>query len=141
WRLGMACGHAPAVAALHSLKSNVDSSQFPVVQDAGIKALTGDQNWFAERNAVYQERRDIVLNGLSQAGLIAYKPQAAMYVWARIPQGRQSAEFTSALLDETGISVTPGSFFGECGEGYFRISLSTPTPRVEEAMKRISTWV
>jgi LL-diaminopimelate aminotransferase len=64
-----------------------------------------------------------------------------MYVWARIPQGRQSAEFTSALLDETGISVTPGSFFGECGEGYFRISLSTTTPRVEEAMKRISAWV
>ena len=141
WRLGMACGHAPAVAALHSLKSNVDSSQFPVVQDAGIKALTGDQNWFAERNAVYQERRDIVLNGLSQAGLIAYKPQAAMYVWARIPQGRQSGEFTSTLLEETGVSVTPGSFFGESGEGYLRISLSTMTPRVEEGMKRISAWV
>ncbi len=141
WRLGMACGHAPAIAALHSLKSNVDSSQFPVVQDAGIKALTDDQSWFAERNAVYQERRDIVLNGLSQAGLIAHKPQAAMYVWARIPQGRQSEKFTSALLEETGVSVTPGSFFGECGEGYFRISLSTPTPRVEEGMKRISAWL
>jgi len=141
WRLGMACGHAPAIAALHSLKSNLDSSNFMVVQDAGIAALTGDQSWFAERNTVYQERRDIVLNGLSQAGMTAFTPQAAMYVWARIPQGRQSGEFAGALLEEAGVSVTPGSFFGECGEGYFRISLSTPTPSVKEAMKRISTWL
>jgi LL-diaminopimelate aminotransferase len=141
WRLGMACGHAPAIAALHSLKSNIDSSQFPVIQDAGIKALTSDQSWCAERNKVYQERRDIVLNGLSEANLIAHKPQAAMYVWAQIPQGRQSGEFTRALLEEIGVSVTPGSFFGECGEGYFRISLSTSTPRVQEAMKRISAWL
>ena len=141
WRLGMACGHAPAIAALHSLKSNLDSSHFLVTQDGGIAALTGDQSWFSERNTVYQERRDIVLNGLSQAGLTAYKPQAAMYVWSRIPEGRQSAEFASALLEEVGVSVTPGSFFGECGEGYFRISLSTPTPNIEEAITRISAWL
>ena len=141
WRLGMACGHAPAIAALHSLKSNLDSSHFLVVQDAGIAALTGDQSWLSDRNAVYQVRRDIVLNGLSQVGLIAHKPQAAMYVWSRIPEGTQSGEFTRKLLEETGVSVTPGSFFGTYGEGYFRISLSTPTPRVEEAMKRISAWV
>ena len=141
WRLGMACGHAPAITALHSLKSNLDSSHFLVIQDAGIAALTGDQSWFSKRNTVYQERRDIVLNGLSQAGLTAYKPQAAMYVWSRIPNGRQSDEFASALLEEVGVSVTPGSFFGECGEGYFRISLSTPTPNIEEAITRISAWL
>ncbi|MDP6417239.1 MAG: aminotransferase class I/II-fold pyridoxal phosphate-dependent enzyme, partial [Gammaproteobacteria bacterium] len=100
-----------------------------------------DQNWYAERNTVYQERRDIVLNSLSEAGLIAHKPQAAMYVWAKILPGRQSGEFTRALLEEIGVSVTPGSFFGEYGEGYFRISLSTSTPRVQEAMKRISAWL
>ena len=61
WRLGMACGHAPAIAALHSLKSNLDSSHFLVTQDGGIAALTGDQSWFSERNTVYQERRDICL--------------------------------------------------------------------------------
>jgi LL-diaminopimelate aminotransferase len=141
WRLGMACGHTKAIAALHSLKSNLDSSQFLVVQDAGIAALTGDQSWLDERNAIYQVRRDIVLDGLSQASLIAHKPQAAMYVWSRIPEGRQSGEFTRMLLKETGVSVTPGSFFGTCGEGYFRISLSTPTPRVEEAMTRILAWI
>ncbi len=141
WRLGMACGHAPAIAALHALKSNLDSSHFLVVQDAGIAALTGDQSWLSDRNAVYQERRDIVLDSLSQAGLTAYKPQAAMYVWSQIPQGRESTEFTRTLLEDTGVSVTPGSFFGKSGEGYFRISLGTPTPRVEEAMKRISAWV
>lgn len=141
WRLGMACGHPPAIAALHALKSNVDSGQFEAVLDAGMAALTGDQTWFAERNSVYQERRDIVLTGLSRAGLSAHKPKAAMYVWARGHQELKSEDFASKLLEDVGVSVTPGSFFGEWGEGYFRIALGTKTSRIREAMDRIEGWV
>ena len=141
WRLGMACGLKSAITALHTLKTNVDSSQFQAIQAAGVAALTGDQSWFSERNTIYQERRDIVLDGLAKTGLVAHKPQAAMYVWVRIHTEVPSSEFTQAILEEIGVSVTPGSFFGECGEGYFRISLGTPVPRIQEAMERIAAWI
>ncbi len=140
WRLGMACGNQTGITALRDLKSNVDSSQFQAIQASGVAALTGDQTWLKERNTIYQERRNIVLDGLSNTNLIPYKPQAAMYVWVRIQDNITSKDFTETLLEEVGVSVTPGSFFGESGEGYFRISLGTPTDRIQEAIQRIADW-
>ena len=140
WRMGMAVGCAAAVRALHALKSNIDSSQFKAAQLAGVAALTGDQTWLAPRNALYQERRDAVLAGLRQAQLPAQTPAGAMYVWAQVPAGMGSEQFADDLLEQASVSVTPGAIYGVNGEGYFRISLGTATPRVREAMERIAEW-
>ena len=140
WRMGMAVGCAAAVRALHALKSNIDSSQFKAAQLAGVAALTGDQTWLAPRNALYQERRDAVLAGLRQAQLPAETPAGAMYVWAQVPAGMGSERFADDLLEQASVSVTPGAIYGVNGEGYFRISLGTATPRVREAMERIAEW-
>ena len=100
-------------------------------------ALTGDQGWLVERNAIYQERRDIILKELAAAGLTARVPRATLYVWARIPDGFTSAQFADRLLTEQAVSVAPGSAFGAQGEGYVRISLGMATERVHEAMDRL----
>lgn len=141
WRLGMACGNKYALSTLNSLKTNIDSSHFRAAQDGGIAALKGDQEWIVGRNAIYEQRRDIILAGLSKSGIEADTPQAAIYVWARTPHGNRAEEFAIAMLEEIGVSVTPGSLYGSFGAGYFRISLGTSTARVREAMERISAWV
>ncbi len=141
WRLGMAVGNAQVVKYLHTYKSQMDTSHFAPVFEAGIQALTGDQTWLEERNKIYQERRDIVLAGLREAGLAVDTPPAAIYVWARLPDDeKDSIAFCNRMLEETGVSTTPGIVYGEFGEGYLRISLGTPTERIKEAMQRIVAW-
>jgi LL-diaminopimelate aminotransferase len=141
WRLGMAVGNAQVINYLHTFKSQVDSSQFQPILDAGIAALSGDQTWLEERNEIYQHRRDIVLNGLRSAGFTVETPPAAIYVWAQLPAGeKDSISFCNRLLEETGVSTTPGIVYGKHGEGYLRISLGTATHRIEEAMERIARW-
>jgi len=137
WRIGMAVGNADAIAALTRLKTNIDSGLFRAVQDAATDALNGDQEWLSERNDVYAQRRDMVLKALPAAGMSAATPKATIYVWAKIPSGTTSADFVNRLLDETGISITPGTAFGQQGEGYVRISLGQKTERVAEAMERL----
>ncbi|MBC8447205.1 MAG: LL-diaminopimelate aminotransferase, partial [Chloroflexi bacterium] len=137
WRVGMAVGNAAAINALLRIKSNVDSGIFRAIQDAAVVALTGDQGWLAERNAVYQRRRDMILATLEEVGLRARCPQASLYIWADVPQGYTAADFADKLLRETGISITPGTAFGQYGEGYLRISLGQDTGRIAEAMDRL----
>lgn len=137
WRIGMAVGNDQVLAALLQVKSNVDSGIFQGVQAAGVAALSGDQAWISARNTIYQARRDLVLEGLRQAGLRAATPRAGLYVWAATPGGVTAAVFADRLLAQTGVSVTPGSAFGAHGEGYFRISLGTATERLAEAMRRL----
>ena len=141
WRLGMALGHAGAIDALYTLKSQVDTSHFRAVMDAGEAALRSDQEWLAERNLIYQQRRDEVLTAIRPAGLSASPPQAALYVWARLPDGvASSLDYSARMLDQIHVSVTPGVAFGAQGEGYVRISLGSPTERVQQAMERIGGW-
>lgn len=137
WRVGMAVGNAQAVNALALVKTNLDSGIFRPIQDAAIVALTGDQSWLAERNAIYQKRRDIVLAALKQAGLPVRKPKASLYLWPQVPAGLTSADFARRLLQETGVSVTPGTVFGQHGEGHVRISLGQATDRIHKAMERL----
>lgn len=142
WRLGMAVGNAEALRALYTLKSQVDSSHFRAVLEAGAIALTSDQSWLEERNAIYQERRDLVVEGFRAVGMAAEPPRAAMYVWASLPEGETSSlDFTQRMLREVGVSMTPGVAFGEQGEGFVRVSLGTPTDRVREAMDRLVGWL
>jgi LL-diaminopimelate aminotransferase len=142
WRLGMAVGNPEVIRLLNTYKSQVDSSHFEPILRAGIAALTGDQEWTQDRNLVYRERRDITVSGLRQAGFATDAPPAAIYVWAKLPQGASdSIDFCSRLLEQTGVSTTPGVIYGQAGEGYLRISLGTPADRIEEAMRRIVQWV
>ena len=87
WRVGMATGNARALEALQRVKSNVDTGIPNAIQYASAAALTGDQSWLADRNAIYSARRDVLVDGLNAAGLVAEKPKATLYVWAQTPQG------------------------------------------------------
>jgi LL-diaminopimelate aminotransferase len=141
WRVGMAIGNETAIKALATVKSQMDTSQFRPIWAAATAALTGDQSWLEERNAVYESRRDLVLEALASAGMAAAKPKAALYVWAPLPTGETSSvAFCERLLSETGVSVTPGVAFGPGGEGYVRISLGTARDRMAEAMARLKAW-
>ncbi|MBI2862896.1 MAG: LL-diaminopimelate aminotransferase [Chloroflexi bacterium] len=137
WRIGMAVGNRQVIEALGRVKTNLDSGIFQAIQIAGIRALTGPQDWLAERNAVYQRRRDRLVAVLTGMGLEAQPCKASLYLWVPAPRGYSSMEFAVMLLDEAGVVVTPGVGFGKHGEGYFRISLTTPDDRVERALARL----
>lgn len=142
WRLGMAVGNPDALQLLHTYKTQVDSSQFLPVLEAGVAALTGDQEWIFGRNEIYRERRDIVVRGLRRTNLDVDAPSAGLYVWFATPSRFSScADFCEALLNETGVSITPGSVYGDFGEGFARISLVTETTRMSKALNRLVTWL
>lgn len=137
WRIGFAVGNREVVGGLGQIKSNIDSGVFNAVQRAGIAALEGDQTPVAEMRKIYAERRDILISGLRQAGLDPLPLKATFYVWCPTPAGFSSKEFTSLLLREAGIVTTPGSGFGEPGEGYVRLALTVSAERTREAVDRI----
>jgi LL-diaminopimelate aminotransferase len=142
WRLGMAVGNPDVIGYIHTYKSQMDSSQFAPVIDAGIVALTSDQTWLTKRNSIYKTRRDIVVAGLKEAGFIVDAPPAAIYIWAKLPPGQSdSMEFCNRLLEGTGVSTTPGIVYGQYGEGYLRVSLGTSTERIREAIDRVKNWI
>jgi LL-diaminopimelate aminotransferase len=91
-----------------------------------------------ERNRIYQERRDIVVNGLRAMGLEPLCPKATLYVWAKLPPGHtDSLRFSKWVLDQTGVWLTSGIFFGPEGEGYVRASVTVPTEKLRQAMERL----
>ncbi|MGC8495169.1 MAG: LL-diaminopimelate aminotransferase [Syntrophobacteraceae bacterium] len=137
WRLGFAVGNRDVLAALGQIKSNIDSGAFNAVQWAGIAALEGDQAPVESMCRIYEERRDVLIEGLSRAGLHPMLPKATFYVWCPTPAGYTSKEFTALLLREAGIVTTPGSGFGDPGEGYVRMALTVSADRIREAVERI----
>ena len=137
WRLGWACGNAEAIEVLTRFKSNVDSGVFQAVQEAGIAALSGSQECIEEMCAVYQERRDAVVEGLNRMGWKLNSPPGTIYVWAPVPQGYTSASFAELVLDKAGVVITPGVGYGQFGEGYFRIALTVEVERIQEALERM----
>ena len=105
-----------------------------------MEALLGPQDPIQENNDIYQRRRDKVIEVLKRIGLRVIPPQASLYVWARVPDGFTSAEFAQRLLEETAIVVTPGSSYGQYGEGYIRLSLTTPDEQVDKGVERLASW-
>jgi LL-diaminopimelate aminotransferase len=140
WRIGMAVGNATAVDALMRVKSNLDSGIPQAIQRMAITALRGPQDDVKKNSAIIQRRRDLVVPVLRELGLGVRPPKASFYVWARVPAGFTSAEFATRLLEDTAVVVTPGLGYGEHGEGYIRISLTTPDDRLAEAMERLKRW-
>lgn len=141
WRTGALLGNAQVVRALYTLKTNADSSHFLPIFEASIAALNGDQSWLIERNEIYRQRRDVVVEGLQRMGLSVRIPRASLYVWSPIPPGWKCVDFVSAALEQAGVSLTPGTVFGAGGEGHVRISITAPLERVRQAMQRLEAWL
>ena len=140
WRLGMAVGNEDIISALMVIKSNLDSGVPNAIQYMGMEAMQLSQEAIDERNAIYERRRDRVVQTLRDIGLDAIPPKASLYVWTRIPEGFTSAEFTALLLDEADIVVTPGNGYGEYGEGYIRLSLTIDDADMEKGLAKLSEW-
>jgi LL-diaminopimelate aminotransferase len=140
WRIGMVVGNATMVDALMRVKSNVDSGIPQAIQEMAIEAVYGPQDCIDDHNAIYQKRRDRMVEGLRGIGLQVDIPRASLYVWAKLPEGTNSGEFAARLIEDTAVVVTPGRGYGKNGEGYIRLSVTTPDDRVEEGMKRIAAW-
>ncbi len=137
WRVGFACGNRELVGHLGKLKSNVDSGIFKAIQVAAVAALQNGQEENKRLNAIYEQRRDLVVSGLQSIGWKAKPQKATFYMWIPVPPGYTSRELCLKLLKESHVVVVPGNGFGQNGEGYFRISLTISEKRLEEAIARI----
>jgi LL-diaminopimelate aminotransferase len=137
WRCAAILGNADAVASYWRLKTNVDSGLFEAIQLAGAAALTGPRAAIDEMNAIYARRRDLVVGALREIGVDVSPPKGTIYVWAPVPEGHTSVSFAEAVLEQAAVVVSPGSMYGPSGEGFFRISLTTPDERIAEAVERM----
>jgi len=140
WRIGMVVGNATMVAALKRVKSNLDSGIPQAIQYAAIEALSGPQDCIQEHNTIYQRRRDLVIDMLNSIGLKARVPKAGLYIWAKVPEGYTSEEFTNNVLEQVGVVVTPGTGYGKNGEGYVRLSLTVPDAALVKGLSRLAGW-
>jgi LL-diaminopimelate aminotransferase len=141
WRCAAIVGNAEAIRHFWRLKSNIDSGLFEAVQLAGAAALAPEVDADVKAmNAVYQRRRDLVCDALAKAGVQITPPRGTIYVWAPVPPGFASAaEYCEHVLEQVAVVVSPGGAYGPNGEGFFRISLTTPDERLLEAVDRLST--
>lgn len=137
WRIGFAVGREEVIAGLGKVKTNIDSGVFQAIQEAGITALQLDDSVTENLRKIYQERRDVLVPGLKKLGLELNSPPAAFYVWMEVPKGFSSASFTAHLIEKAGIVTTPGNGFGEPGEGYIRMTVTTSKDRLTEAVERL----
>ena len=137
WRIGFACGNASIIQGLAKVKSNIDSGIFTAVQMAGVEALKRVDRDIAKTKKIFQERRDILIEGLNKIGWKIKKPKATFYVWAPVLKRQTSVTLTKLLLDKANVIVTPGNGFGSAGEGYIRMALTVDKRRLKEAVSRI----
>ncbi|MFC1899860.1 LL-diaminopimelate aminotransferase [Chloroflexota bacterium] len=140
WRIGMVVGNTEIVNALNTVKSNIDSGIPRAIQHAAIAALTGPQDCIQKHNAIYQRRRDLVVEILRSIGLDVKTPKASLYVWAQVPEGYTSIEFANSLLEQVGVVVTPGIGYGESGEYYVRLSLTIPDASLVKGLSKLAGW-
>lgn len=141
WRIGWAAGHPDVIEALGRFKSNIDSGVFQAIQYAAAKGLTGSQELVDRQAAIYQERRDVLVDGLNSLGWNLAKPKATFYVWAPVPKGYSSSSFAELVLEKAGVVITPGNGYGQNGEGYFRMALTIEKERIQEAIDRIASHI
>jgi LL-diaminopimelate aminotransferase len=139
WRCAAIVGNGEAIEHYWRLKSNIDSGLFEAVQLAGAAALGPDMDVHVQgMNSVYQRRRDLVCDALAAAGVKVTPPKGTIYVWAPVPDGfDSSAAYCEHVLERAAVVISPGSAYGPSGEGFFRISLTTPDDRLVEAVERL----
>jgi LL-diaminopimelate aminotransferase len=139
WRCAAIVGNAEAIDHYWRLKTNIDSGLFEAVQLAGIAALSPDADGDKrEMNAHYARRRDLVVQALEKIGVDVTPPRGTIYIWAPVPAGFDSAAaYCEHVLEQAAVVVSPGGAYGPNGEGFFRISLTTPDDRLLEAVERL----
>jgi LL-diaminopimelate aminotransferase len=138
WRIGFAAGNKELVAGLLNIKTNVDSGVFNAVQHAGIAAMRAYDRLVADTIVIYEGRVKTVDEGIRSLGWRDFtSPKSTFYVWIRCLDGRSSVQMVMDLLRECSIVTTPGTAFGEAGEGFFRLALTTNESRIQEAFARI----
>lgn len=137
WRCAAILGNAEAIQTYWRLKTNVDSGLFEAIQMAGVAALAGPSEPLEQMNAIYTRRRDLVVSALREIGVEVPTPKGTIYVWAPVPEGHTSTSFCELVLEEAAVVISPGSMYGPSGEGFFRIALTAPDDRIEEAVERM----
>src|SRR3954471_21215914 len=137
WPCAAILGNAEAIQTYWRLKTNVDSGLFEAVQLAGAAALRGPRKEIEEMCRIYQRRRDRVVEALRDIGVEVQPPKGTIYIWAPVPEGHTSTSFTEMVLEEAAVVISPGSMYGPSGEGFFRISLTTPDELITEAVERL----
>jgi len=139
WRCAAIVGNRDAIASYWRLKTNIDSGLFEAVQLAGAAALSPQlDSYKAEMNEIYRRRRDLVCAALERIGVSVTPPRGTIYIWAPVPAGFDSAAaYCEHVLEEAAVVISPGGAYGASGEGYFRISLTTPDDRLTEAVERL----
>lgn len=142
-RLGYAVGNEEVISHLRALKNNIDFGVFLGAQTAGVEAMRRDMAGLTEMPVarLYERRRDAFVGKLREAGWNIPLPAATMFVWARLPKGWRSRDFSERLLRETGVASIPGNAFGDRGEGYVRLALVQEEPRLLEAARRIGVFL
>lgn len=141
WRSGMLVGNKDIISAMSRIKAHSDRGMFYPLQLVSIAALQSSDEFRAERNQIFQERRDIFLAGLKEIGLEAYPPQATFYLWARVPPKYTSLEFCFQALEGAHVWMIPGSLYGQYGEGYMRIALTHSREKLKEAIWRLKNFL
>jgi LL-diaminopimelate aminotransferase len=139
WRCAVVVGNAEALEIYWRLKTNIDSGLFEAVQLAGIAALSPEADAeVASMRELYVRRRDLVCEALHAIGVQVRPPHATIYVWAPVPEGFPSSEaYCAHVLEQAAVVLSPGAIYGPAGEGWFRISLTTPDDRLLEAVRRL----
>lgn len=137
WRIGCVVGNAEVIEALSRVKTNIDSGIFNAIQYAGVEALSSSPDLIKGISAIYQRRRDLVVDELNKMGWNLAKPKGSIYIWVPVPEGYTSASFATFILDKAGVVLSPGNAYGPSGEGYIRISLTIDDNRLREALERI----
>lgn len=138
WRIGWAAANADVISALARVKAFVDTGQFLAVQAAAKAALESYDEWVPGNVEAFKQRRDAMARALLQAGFEVEVPNATMYLWVPVPRGRASEPFARQALLDHGVVIMPGAALGAGGEGYFRVALTQPPARLEEAAARLA---
>lgn len=144
WRIGFASGNRTLIAALTKIKSYLDYGTFLPVQVAAAAALNGPQDYVEKMRKLYKERRDILAEGLKDAGWDVPVPNASMFIWAPIPKAYAHLgclEFSKLLLQNADVAVAPGIGFGPGGEGFVRIALVENKQRIRQAVRNIKQFL
>ncbi len=139
WRVGMVVGDAEIIKTILEVKSNMDSGMFFGIQKGAVEALKLSEDWFVQQNDIYKKRQEKVREIFDALGCTYNKNYGGLFVWAKLPEGKDSTSFTDKLLYENDVFITPGNIFGSNGEGYIRASLCVSETVLKEVLNRLTT--
>lgn len=143
WRVAFVLGNRDMIAALKKIKSYFDYGMFQPIQIAATVALNQGDADVKRFTKIYQDRRDVFIDGLQKIGWEIPKPKATMFIWAKIPgkiSAKGSLSFSKLMLKKAGVCCSPGVGFGSYGEGYVRFALVENDKRIKQAVQGIKAW-